>query len=143
MNLKEYLMVIVMEECGEIVLDYIEKKEYVFELVDLLAVLEMVESNSILCNIEQVIKIPTEEELIKHVLDLQKLFSKSLRFGFDSTYANISNKELIESITPSIRAYVDTLFKEKQEILRSLIEVKKDKVNKYLKESIKVGTITL
>lgn len=26
MNLKEYLMVITMEECGEIVLDYIEKK---------------------------------------------------------------------------------------------------------------------
>ncbi len=139
MNELQYLLVVLSEECTEVMQDIINKKNFNDELNDLISVAEMYAYNRYgYCDLApEEIKVLSVENLNKELLNLQYYISKSLRFGLDDHHPitkEINSVEINKSIITIRNSLAHNYNKEK-------IEAKKIKVRTFMVYSMESGNL--
>lgn len=144
MTKEQHLLIVVSEECGEIIGDYLDNKDITYESADLLASIELFENNNFSIHriyIEKEIKKISLEEFIKNLNKLQYFISKSLRFGLEDAHpeTKIMNLLEIKYLFEEIKMYINKLDINKIEELKLK---KKVKILKFMFYSIEKGLIS-
>jgi len=146
MNIEEHLLVVLSEECTEILTEIIENitsqykttenkinkanenQTIKYEMNDLFAVAELLQEYGTIQFCKKETKIVNLYDTQLLLLKLQYYISKSLRFGINEAYpdTNVSNKEEIENCL----FYIFDTYSEIYE--KDLIQAKKNKVRKFM-----------
>lgn len=143
MTKNENLLIIISEECGEIIGDYLEQKDISYEAADLLASIELFENNNFSINrifLEKEIKEINIDEFINYLLKIQYFISKSLRFGIEDYHPETKIMNIVE-----LKFYFESIkvFIKKLNIndIEKLKLKKKVKIIKFMFYSIKKGLV--
>lgn len=147
MNIKEYLLLCLAEECGEVQRELYTthslaiKDKLEFELNDLLAVNKMLIDKCIL-NYAEVNEFVFNKDLFICINDIQYFTHKAMRFGLEDNKDKqlpLTNKlEIENNITLLKRLMVDNNIPIWDNVR---LQVKIDKVTKYYERSILNGTL--
>ncbi len=143
MTKEQHLLIVISEECGEIVSDYLEKKDITYESADLLASIELFENNNFSINrifLEKEIKEINIDEFINYLLKIQYFISKSLRFGIEDYHPETKIMNIVELkfYFESIKEFIKNLNINDIEKLKFK---KKVKIIKFMFYSIKKGLV--
>jgi hypothetical protein len=146
MYFEEHLLVILSEECIELLADIESKNDLKTELNDIVSTIYIIKKNTNINN-EKIKKINVKNKSINYketihtlIFNLHYIISKNLRFGygdsFNSPYTNIEllNFHINKLLHFILLSYEDVLEDE-------LIENKKNKVFHFVEVARKKGTI--
>ena len=149
MNKTEYMLTVLAEECGEIILEDLNEnskiEDFNQEMIDLVSIYEMLEERKIL-NIPYKIDLKTinsRRELSLAINRLQHLIFKSLRFGLNHNHpkTNVLNKTEIENQLDLIIYNFPNFVKLDQMIIEEKKAEKKAKVIRFFKLSKEQGRL--
>jgi hypothetical protein len=136
----EYLLIVVAEECGEIVLDSLDGKDLSLESADLLGAIELLEEQPDF----QTLIVPFEsicpEEYKTVLLEFQYHIFKSLRFGLNDKNP-VLLKNNIENLSIYILKLKEFIYSLYIENIESLKEKKKEKILKFMNYSMLSGIL--
>lgn len=136
----EHLLVVIAEECGEIISDFLNQKDITYESADLLGAIQLFEEYQPLSRVKNTLV----NDINLYINDLSKLqyfICKSLRFGLDDFHpeTEVQNIVEIEMIIENIKVYINNLNIEN---IEELILNKKAKVYKFMNYAIDKGLVS-
>lgn len=108
MNVKNYMLLVLAEECEEVLEDYLLEKDFVYESIDVIAIYEILkEKFPKYKNIDRA-EIIDDKEFALTVNRLQHVVIKSLRFGLSSRHpvTFIENRRMIAELGEKIIKYI-------------------------------------
>jgi len=133
MNLNEHLLIVLSEECTEIIELIVDGGNVKDEVNDLMGCYELSIEEKMFPKITDYNnKIISNYEIMKHLLKVQYFISKSLRFGLNECYPGSHTRnydEILTNLTPVFSRFKSILDPE-------LIENKKSKIKHFIGFSI-------
>lgn len=133
MTVKNYMLLVLAEECEEVMEDYLLERDFVYESIDVISIYEILKVKFPEYKNLDKTEIKDDKEFILSINRFQHLAIKSLRFGLSSRHpvSNMENRRAINELGEKIIAYIMINYISDLDDFETKKEAKKKKVWRY------------
>lgn len=140
MNTIDHLLVVISEECTEILSDYFEGKDISFEVIDLYASIDLFRETSGY-EYKNGQKITSLDEFLKKLLKIQYFVSKSLRFGLEDNYKGTREFNNIDELMPLFYEITQYIKNANFDSFGDKVILKKERILRFLEYAKEKGIV--